>query len=107
MAASRKRVPGQGNDDDEARKDANADFLGTQSLQGGGDDSFVYRGPSRASRLARPTQRSGRPLTVSARHLVGGPASRPHGRMLKFRRNTLSGSHARLTSTSRARVSGG
>jgi len=44
MAASRKRVPGQGNDDDEARKDANADFLGTQSLQGGGDDSFVYRG---------------------------------------------------------------
>jgi O-acetylserine/cysteine efflux transporter len=33
--------------------------------------------------------------------------SGPQGTMLKFRRNTLSGSHARLTSTSRASVSGG
>jgi O-acetylserine/cysteine efflux transporter len=33
--------------------------------------------------------------------------SSAQGRTLKFRRNTLSGSHARLTSVSRARVAGG
>lgn len=44
MTPSPKRFPGQTNADYESRKDPNADFLGTQSLRGGGDPSIVYRG---------------------------------------------------------------
>ena len=39
----KKRLPGQSNADFEQRNDPNADFIGTQSLQGGGDLTFVYR----------------------------------------------------------------
>ena len=44
MTPSEKRLPGQTNADYGRGKDPNAEFLGTQSLDGGGDDSFVYRG---------------------------------------------------------------
>ena len=44
MAPSEKRLPGQTNADYDGRTDPNAEFLGTQSLVGGGDESFVYRG---------------------------------------------------------------
>jgi hypothetical protein len=42
--ATEKRLPGQSNAEYERRRDPNAQFLGTQSLQGGGDPSFVQRG---------------------------------------------------------------
>ena len=38
-----KHLPGQRNSEYEGAKDPNAEFLGTQSLHGGGDPSFVYR----------------------------------------------------------------
>lgn len=39
-----KRLPGESNADYERRhKDPNSDFIGTQSLFGGGDPSFVLR----------------------------------------------------------------
>ena len=38
----KKRLPGQSNADYEQRHDPNADFIGTQSLEGGGDPTFVY-----------------------------------------------------------------
>lgn len=38
-----KRLPGQSNADYDRGRDANADFLGTQSLYGGGDLSWVMR----------------------------------------------------------------
>ena len=44
MTSSPKRLPGQNNADYEDRKDPNSDFVGTQSLYGGGDPSLVYRG---------------------------------------------------------------
>jgi O-acetylserine/cysteine efflux transporter len=44
-------------------------------------------------------------VTVRQRPILQRPILQ--GRMLKFRRNTLSGSHARLTSVSRASVAGG
>ena len=44
MPAPEKRLPGQSNADFErARRDPNADFLGTQSLVGGGDPTWVMR----------------------------------------------------------------
>lgn len=43
MAGPEKRIPGQSNADYERRQDPNANFFGTQSLQGGGDLSFVIR----------------------------------------------------------------
>ena len=39
-----KRRPGQSNAEYEGGNDPNAQFLGTQSLSGGGDPTFVYRG---------------------------------------------------------------
>jgi hypothetical protein len=42
--ATEKRLPGQSNAEFEGHRDPNADFLGTQSLHGGGDLSFVQRG---------------------------------------------------------------
>jgi hypothetical protein len=44
MTSSEKRLPGQTNADYENHDDPNAQFIGTQSLQGGGDPSFMYRG---------------------------------------------------------------
>ena len=44
MTAPEKRLPGESNADHENRKDPNADIIGTQSLFGGGDASFVQRG---------------------------------------------------------------
>jgi hypothetical protein len=44
MTPSAKRLPGQDNAGHEGRKDPNSDFIGTQSLDGGSDPSFVYRG---------------------------------------------------------------
>lgn len=43
MTAQGKRLPGQSNDDYEKRDDPNTQFLGTQSLYGGGDPTFVLR----------------------------------------------------------------
>ncbi len=44
MPAPEKRLPEQSNADFErARRDPNADFLGTQSLVGGGDPTWVMR----------------------------------------------------------------
>lgn len=43
MAGTEKRVPGQDNADYGHRHDPNSDFVGTESLSGGGDASFVYR----------------------------------------------------------------
>jgi hypothetical protein len=44
MSGPEKRLPGQSNADYErARRDPNADFLGTQSLVGGGDPTWVMR----------------------------------------------------------------
>lgn len=39
-----QRRPGQSNSEYENGTDPNAQFLGTQSLYGGGDPTFVYRG---------------------------------------------------------------
>lgn len=39
----RRRLPGQSNAEFRRRKDPNTKFIGTQSLQGGGDPTFVYR----------------------------------------------------------------
>ena len=44
MTSSPKRLPGQSNEAYENRTDPNSEFIGTQSLHGGGDPSFVYRG---------------------------------------------------------------
>ena len=44
MAAPEKRLPGQSNADFERIHDPNRGFIGTQSLHGGGDPSFAYRG---------------------------------------------------------------
>ncbi|WP_067824964.1 hypothetical protein [Actinomadura kijaniata] len=44
MPAAEKRLPGQSNAEYERRHNPNADFIGTQSLQGGGDPSFMIRG---------------------------------------------------------------
>lgn len=41
--ATEKRLPGQTNAEYERRRDPNAEFLGTQSLESAGDPSFVYR----------------------------------------------------------------
>ncbi len=38
-----KRLPGQSNAEYDRGRDANADFLGTQSPHGGGDLSWVIR----------------------------------------------------------------
>lgn len=38
-----KRLPGQSNSEYDRGRDANADFLGTQSLHNGGDLSCVMR----------------------------------------------------------------
>jgi hypothetical protein len=38
-----KRLPGQSNDDYAGARDPNHRFIGTQSLFGGGDLSFVHR----------------------------------------------------------------
>ena len=44
MSGPEKRLPGQSNADYErARRDPNAAFLGTQSLVGGGDPTWVMR----------------------------------------------------------------
>ena len=43
MTASPRRRPGQSNAD-HARTDPNAEFVATQSVYGGGDPSFLYRG---------------------------------------------------------------
>ncbi|MCA1783854.1 MAG: hypothetical protein ABR616_17005 [Dermatophilaceae bacterium] len=44
MAGPEKRIPGQSNAQYErARTDPNAQFLGTQSLDGGGDLTWVMR----------------------------------------------------------------
>ncbi|KAB2350238.1 hypothetical protein [Actinomadura rudentiformis] len=43
MTAPQKRLPGQSNAEFERRHNANADFIGTQSLHGGGDHSLVIR----------------------------------------------------------------
>ncbi len=43
MTAPEKRIPGQTNAEYERRRGPNANFIGTQSLQGGGDPSFVIR----------------------------------------------------------------
>jgi hypothetical protein len=43
MSRPEKRIPGQDNAAYE-RRDPNADFLGTESLEGGADPSFVRRG---------------------------------------------------------------
>lgn len=43
MTAPEKRIPGQTNAEYERRQDPNANFIGTQSLQGGGDPSFAIR----------------------------------------------------------------
>ncbi|MGK5550863.1 hypothetical protein ACSNOI_04550 [Actinomadura kijaniata] len=44
MPAPEKRLPGQSNAEFERRHDPNAAFVGTQSLNGGGDPSFMIRG---------------------------------------------------------------
>ncbi len=42
MARPEKRIPGQSNADyGRARSDPNANFLGTQSLRGGGDLTWI------------------------------------------------------------------
>lgn len=41
--APEKRLPGQSNSDYGRGTDPNAEFIGTQSLSGGGDLSFVFR----------------------------------------------------------------
>jgi hypothetical protein len=44
MSGQEKRLPGQSNADYErARSDPNAEFLGTHSLVGGGDPTWVMR----------------------------------------------------------------
>ena len=45
MAAPKKRLPGQSNEQYEydGRPDPKADFLGTQSVSGGGDPTWVLR----------------------------------------------------------------
>lgn len=43
MPGPEKRLPGQTNADYGRRRDANADFLGTQSLRGGGDPTWALR----------------------------------------------------------------
>ncbi|MFI0446867.1 hypothetical protein [Actinomadura sp. 6N118] len=43
MAAPEKRIPGQSNSEYERRDNPNADFIGTQSVHGGGDHSFMVR----------------------------------------------------------------
>ncbi|GGM73030.1 hypothetical protein GCM10007977_088350 [Dactylosporangium sucinum] len=45
MAAPEKRLPGQSNAqyEYEGRRDPNADFLGTHSIQGGGDPTWMIR----------------------------------------------------------------
>jgi hypothetical protein len=44
MPKPEKRLPGQSNADHErAPRDPNAEFLGTQSLVGGGDPTWVMR----------------------------------------------------------------
>lgn len=44
MPEPEKRVPGQSNADyGRAQRDPNAEFLGTQSLVGGGDPTWVRR----------------------------------------------------------------
>lgn len=43
MAGPRKRLPGESNGDFERSKDPNLDFIGTQSLYGGGDPGWMIR----------------------------------------------------------------
>jgi len=43
MSAQPKRIPGQTNADYHGGPDSNLQFLGTHSLQGGGDPSWVGR----------------------------------------------------------------
>ncbi len=43
MAAPEKRLPGQSNAEYEHRQNPNAEFIGTQSLSGGGDPSLALR----------------------------------------------------------------
>ncbi|MEW2353209.1 hypothetical protein [Spirillospora sp. NPDC029432] len=43
MPPPEKRLPGQSNAEYEGRQNPNAKFLGTQSLSGGGDPSFIVR----------------------------------------------------------------
>jgi len=58
--APEKRLPGQTNADYERRDDPNAEFIGTHSLDGGGDLSFVHRA-LRALSSWRNRRRRGRP----------------------------------------------
>jgi hypothetical protein len=57
--APHKRLPGQSNDDYEQSRDPNAAFIGTQSLYGGGDLTFVSRA-LRAFLSWRDRRRTGR-----------------------------------------------
>lgn len=43
MAGPEKRLPGQSNHDYDGRRDPNAGFLGTNSLEGGGDPLWFVR----------------------------------------------------------------
>ena len=43
MTPPAKRLPGQSNADYENRTDPNAQFLGTQSIEGIGDPTWMYR----------------------------------------------------------------
>ncbi|MQY05916.1 hypothetical protein [Actinomadura macrotermitis] len=43
MAAPEKRLPGQSNAEYERRRDPNADFIGMQSMAGGGDPTRAIR----------------------------------------------------------------
>jgi hypothetical protein len=43
LAGPEKRLPGQSNEDFGKSKDPNSDFIGTQSLYGGGDPGWMIR----------------------------------------------------------------
>ena len=57
--APEKRLPGQTNAEHGRREDPNAQFIGTHSLDSGGDLSFVYRA-ARAFSSWRKRRREGR-----------------------------------------------